>query len=199
MNEQDERIELVEAIYRKHCAAGTAISAHLPRLRALAEGLDLVVEFGVKRGASSSALLLGAKRVISYDVVETREARDLERIAEDWWAYRIQDSRIAEPTVCDLLFVDSLHTYAQCQAELEAHANLVTRYLILHDVSTFGEVGADGETGRQQWTYQAGMGSVPTKYLGIRPAIDELMIRDQSWRIAARYNDSHGLLVLERR
>jgi hypothetical protein len=40
---------------------------------------------------------------------------------------------------------------------------------------------------------------VPLTALGIRPAIDDLMIRDPSWRIVARYTDSHGLLVLERR
>jgi hypothetical protein len=40
---------------------------------------------------------------------------------------------------------------------------------------------------------------VPTDALGIRPAIDELLIRDPSWRIVAHYTDSHGLLVLERR
>ena len=34
--------------------------------------------------------------------------------------------------------------------------------------------------------------------LGIRPAIDQLLMRDPSWRIMAHYLDSHGLLVLSR-
>jgi len=188
---------MLEEIYRRHVAANTAISAHLPRLRALAEGCDVAVEFGVKRGASSSALLLGAKRVISYDIAATSEARELKRLVPAW-DYRIGDSREADVPECQLCFVDSLHTFDQVDAEL-GHADKVSRYLVFHDVTTFGEVGAMGETGRQSWTYVAGRGSVPPEHRGIRPAIDELMIRDPSWRIVERRVESHGLLVLERR
>lgn len=174
-----------------------ATTAHLPRLRALAEGLDFAVEFGVKRGASSSALLLGARYVRSYDIIETPDARLLQQLAGAKWAYCLADSRTAEVPASDLLFVDSLHTYDQAAAELAAHADQVRRFLIFHDTITFGSIGADGESGRQRWTYTPGH-SVPRPALGIRPAIDELMIRDPSWRIRAHYTDSHGLLVLER-
>lgn len=187
----------LEDIYRLHCAEPRAMSRHLPRLRALAEGCDVAVEFGVKHGASSSALLMGARRVVSYDIVESPQARELEQVAPHW-EYRIEDSRTAEIPECDLLLIDSLHTYQQCRAELEHAADLVRHWLIFHDVLTFGSVGADGETGEQLWTYRNGE-SVPQECLGIRPAIDELMIRDPMWCIAASYTDSHGLLVLERR
>jgi len=187
----------VEAFYERERARPTAIAPHLPRLRALADGLDLAVEFGVKRGASSSALLLGAKRVISYDIVPTHDAKVLQRLAGARWQYLIQDSRTATIPPAGLIFFDSLHTYAQLDAELKAHAGKARRFLVFHDVGTFGEVGADGETGRQLWAYQPGF-SVPVDCLGLRPAIDALMIRDRSWRVAARYVDSHGLLVLER-
>lgn len=187
----------LEELYQAHCAAGTAISPHLPRLRALAEGLDTVVEFGVKRGASSSALLLGAERVISYDVSLTPEARDLRRMVGERWDYRIGDSRTADFDVADMLFIDSLHTFGQVSAEL-LHAHKITRYVVLHDVTTFGEVGAVGESGRQAWTYVAGRGSVPLEHRGIRPAIDDWMIHDPSWRIVERRVESHGLLVLAR-
>jgi len=187
----------LEAIYQAHLRGGSAMALHLPRIRAMTNGLDVAVEFGVKRGASSSALLLAAARVVSYDVIETRQARELLRVAPSW-EYRIEDSRRADVPSCDLLLIDSLHTYAQVKAELEAHADNVRRWLVFHDVITFGVIGADGETGAHLWTYQRGQ-SVPPEALGIRPAIDELMIRDPSWRVAASYTDSHGLLVLERR
>lgn len=175
-----------------------AMTAHLPRLKALADGCSLVVEFGVKRGASSAALLLGAERVRSYDVVATPQALQLQKVAGDRWDYRLQDSRTADISACDLLLVDSLHTYAQVTSELERHADAVRRWLVFHDTITFGSIGANGETGQHLWTYRTGQ-SVPKAAMGIRPAIDELMIRDQSWRIHAHYTDSHGLLVLERR
>jgi len=184
----------LEALYERHCAAGTAISPHLPRLRALADGCDLAVEFGVKRGASSCALLLGAKRVVSFDVVATPQARELEKIAGDRWDYRLEDSRTADVPECDLLFIDSLHTFDQVHAELE-HAGKVRRTLVFHDTVTFGSIGAHGETGDHLWQYKRGQ-SVPLQALGIRPAIDDLMVRCPEWRIAAHYVDSHGLLVL---
>lgn len=189
----------VASIYAQHCATPTAISPHLPRLRALAEGLGVAVEFGVKRGASSSALLMGADRVVSYDIVQTREARELEAVAGERWSYRIEDTRTAAVPAMDLLFLDSLHTYEQVRDELAAHGQKARRYLVFHDTQTFGTVGADGETGRQKWTYVAGKGSVPLDCLGIRQAIDEFQIAHPEWRIAAAYPDSHGLLVLERR
>jgi len=187
----------LEDLYAQHCASGSAMAAHLPRLRALAEGCALAVEFGVKRGASSAALLLGATHVISYDVRETPEARVLEQLAGARWEYRLEDSRAAACPPCDLLFVDSLHTYDQVRAELAAHADHVRRWLVFHDVLTFGTVGAKGESGEQIHPYRRGE-SVPRDALGIRPAIDELLIRDRSWHIAASYSDSHGLLVLRR-
>ena len=127
-----------------------------------------------------------------------RSSPSLERAAAEWWEYRLEDSRTAHFPPPDLLFIDSLHTYAQCKAELEAHAHRVFRYLVFHDIMTFGVIGADGEKGGHLWEYEVGV-SVPPEALGIRPAIDELMIRDPSWHIVKSHVHSHGLLVLERR
>ncbi len=174
-----------------------AITEHLPYLRNLATGLTYVCEFGVRHGASASAFLLGADFVYSYDIKETSKARRLQAIVGSRWTYTIASSLSVRIPMCDLLFIDSLHTYAQCDQELHAHAHRVRRYLVFHDTLTFGSVGADGETGRQQWAYQAGI-SVPLPCLGIRPAIDALQVRDPSWRLVYSSARSHGLLVLER-
>ena len=189
---------MLEDIYRRHVAAKTAISAHLPRLRELASGLDTVVEFGVKRGASSSALLLGAKRVISYDIAPTPEAMALKELAGERWDYRIGDSRKAEFDAADMLFIDSQHDGIHVGAELTCAADRIGRYVVGHDTITFGSVGAKGETGTHCWNYIKGQ-SCPEWALGVRIAFDRLMIRDPSWRIIAHYPESHGLLVLERR
>src|SRR5690349_2341221 len=87
----------LEAIYEQHCAAGTAMSPHLPRLRELAAACGSAVEFGVKRGGSSSAILLGLGdgRLTSYDIVETPQARELKAVAGERWDYLLEDSRVA--------------------------------------------------------------------------------------------------------
>jgi hypothetical protein len=188
----------LEQIYAENASRNRPSAAHLPRLRALADGCALVVEFGVQEGDSSSALLMGAERVISYDIAETVRARQLAEAAPHW-DYRIQSSLEAGPVECDGLFVDSFHTYAHCRAELDRHADSVRSWLAFHDIGTFGEVGGLMAGGRQSWDYSQHVGqTVPEEHRGIRPAIDELLIRDPSWRITARFCDSHGLLVLER-
>lgn len=174
-----------------------AITAHLHTLRTLAESCDVAVEFGVKSGASSSALLMGARYVTSYDIRSNRQARHLARAVAPRWNYVIASSLLVDIPACDLLFIDSLHTFAQCDGELRRHAHRVRRYLVFHDTVTFGSVGADGETGRHLWTYEVGR-EMPTSAWGIRPAIDALMIRDATWQIASHDCHSHGLLVLKR-
>lgn len=181
--------DAVEHLYAQYCNAKHASSAHLPTLRDLARHCQVCVEFGCKHGASATALLLGCPGlVVSYDIAETPRARQLKELAGIGWCYRLQDTRTADDVPdCDLLFIDSLHTYAQVKAELQRHAHRVSRYLVFHDTITFGSVGAVDESGK----------AVPG-VLGIRPAIDELMIADPSWRIARHDTHSHGLLVLAR-
>lgn len=190
----------VEAIYNGHLQNrrhGTA--THLPRLRNYATGCDLAIEFGTQHGASASALLLGARRVISYDLKYSPRLEALATAAGDRWLFRRQDSgRGPSIESCDLLFVDSLHTDAQVTAELSRHADAVRRWLIFHDTMTFGSVGADGASGCLSYHHNRGE-EIPREHYGIRLAIDQLQIRDPSWRIYEHYPESHGLLVLERR
>lgn len=176
----------LEAFYEEQCRAGTAMSAHLPRLRHYAELSEKCIEFGVKKGGSSSALLMGCENVVSYDIAQTAKAMELKAIAPHW-DYRIQSSLEAVPEWCTLLFIDSLHTFDQIDAELWRHADDVTWYIIFHDTVTFGSSDADGETGKK----------LPNTR-GIRPAIDRWMSRRPQWRIREHISESHGLLVLER-
>ncbi len=171
----------IEEIYARHLkAVSSGITAHLPRLRALAEGAKTVVEFGVRSGASSSALLLGAERVFSWDIKETRGALELARVAGARWRYTIGDSRVADIPPCEVLFIDSYHVQAQCAAELEAHAWKVSERIAFHDSVTFGERGEDGGP-------------------GLMFAVREFLEAHPEWIVERHYLDSHGLLILGRR
>lgn len=192
-------IVALNAWFTRLAASGTAMSPHMPRLRDLATDLD-VVEFGVKRGCSTIAFLCSARSVWSVDLVPPRPTDMTAWLtaAGDMWSFHQGDTRTITIPPCDLLLVDANHTYASVAAELTQHADKVRRYLVFHDSLTFGSIGADAETGRPLWIATPGH-SVPPFALGIRPAVDELMIRDPSWHIVAHYTDSHGLLILERR
>ena len=187
----------LESMYQLHCAGRTAMAHHLPYLRALAEGCGLAVEYGVNRGGSTTALLLGAQQVISVDIVNVPIRAKLQTVAGETWSFVQADSTKYDLPKCDLLFIDACHTYAAVKAELRK-AYRVTKYLVFHDTLTFGSIGADGETGRLRWTPVVGQ-SVPYEHLGVRPAIDELMIHDKSWQLKYSSWQSHGFLVLQRR
>lgn len=169
----------LEEFYTREAARPLQMSAHMAKLRELATGLDHAIEFGVRGGASTSALLLGAQRVTSYDVRETQRARELEKIAGPRWTYRLQDSKIAPVEPCDLLFIDSLHTFRQCDAELKRHGDSATTYIVFHDTVSWGERGERGE-------------------VGISPAIDAFLARDQSWKVFYQTPASGGFLALVR-
>lgn len=188
----------IEDLFRSHCEQEGSTNPHLHELRNLAADCDVVVELGTKHGRSASAFLAANCEVWSIDLVESARARRLEELAGGRFHFIVGDSRNVVIPECDLLFVDSLHTHAQVAAELEVHAGSVRRRLVFHDTITFGSVGADGETGQPSWFPMKTGDSVPPEHLGIRPAIDDLMIRDRSWSIAAHHVHSHGLLVLER-
>lgn len=190
--------ESVAAFYAWGLQRVPAQRTHLERLRGLGEGIGFVQEFGTEHGFSAAAWLLSAERVRSWDVAESPLARVLEKVAGERWEYCIGDSREAPVVECDLLYVDSEHTFATCDAELRRHADAVRKRLVFHDTVTFGSVGEDPETHEWAWTHKVGQW-MPVGCLGIRPAIDALMVRDPSWRIVKHWTDQHGMLVLERR
>jgi len=128
---------------------------HLPLLRQLASKCDHVTEFGVREGMGSTVAFLAAqpRALVSWDVNPYSIVN--QRIADLIWRAGRTDFQprvggtlqiVIEPT--DLLFIDTLHTYAHLRAELERHCDpveqKVKKYLVFHDTATFGTKGEDG-------------------------------------------------------
>ena len=179
--------------YARVCRGPNDISEHLPVLRDFASRCERIVEFGVRGGNSTTALLYGLYDHLAYssgcrphslrsfDLNDCPEAAKLERAGDDVdFTFSIADSRKTPPLACDLLFIDTLHTEAQLAAELSRHAGGVRRWILLHDTKTFGDVGEDGGP-------------------GLWPAIVSFIANaDARWRIAERLTNQNGLTVLER-
>ena len=191
--------ELVMRIFKGHLQSEVATAKHLLKLLELAEQCRNIVEFGVNRGASSSAFLLGCRgRLYSWDIKITKQARQLQRAAGSVW--RLSDGDILDirklPDDVDMIFFDSLHTYRQLTQEL-TWGNHSEKYLVFHDTISFGTWGADGEKGRWMEQPKITADFFPALH-GIRLAIDEFMIENPHWKIAYHAPYGHGLLVLER-
>lgn len=173
--------------------AGGDTAEHLPTLRALAANADTssprplwVVEFGVRSIVSTWALLAGRPlSLVSVDIVAPPSAELAEVsgcAAEIGTAFEfIHASTLdLEPVDCDVLFIDTLHTYSQLRAELARHAAGVSGWIAMHDTETFGARGEDG--------------TEP----GLRAALDEFLAAHTEWEIVHDVANCNGLVVLER-
>lgn len=187
------------------------INEHLPTLRALALEAGVVVELGMRTGVSTVALAAGRPaRLVSLDVNPgaVRETcsrfracgldliesmASLREPGVDFllgapWSTRAIELRTGSslewgPIPCDLLFVDTLHTERQLEAELERWAPVVRGKIALHDTVTFGKIGEDG------------------RCPGLRGAINYFLHLGKGqgrWRIKTHYMNNNGLMVLER-
>ena len=181
--------EALEHYYRKRCAIPDNLGQHLPILRALAEECKTVVEFGVQKGRSTVAFLLGCPGpVYSYDLTKPPSQRMFEENAGNRWIFQVADSRTVDIPECDLLFIDTDHTYEQLKAELVNAVHKVRRYVGLHDTVIFGHADASG-VGEKT--------ILGTR--GLLPALAEYLSGHLEWKIKKHYTeDRYGLLVLER-
>lgn len=162
----------IEERYQELCRTPSDINLHLPTLREYADKCDHVTEFGVRGCVSLHAFLASkAKRVVAYDIanVAVPDCPKLTFICADVLKVDI------EPT--DLLFIDTLHTFAQLHGELYWHADLVRKFIILHDTEIFGRTGEDGGP-------------------GLNAAIAEFLSENQAWSEIYRSKANNGLTIL---
>lgn len=156
------------------------ILEHMPTLRRLADGCASVVEFGTRTGNSTIAFLASrARRVDSYDIAEVCLFLP-DDCAERWTFHRNDTSTLADIPGCDMLFIDTLHSYGQVKAELR-HAGRVARFLVFHDTVTFGSHDENHTQGP-----------------GICSAVFEFLARHPEWRVSEHYSHNNGLTVLAR-
>jgi hypothetical protein len=164
------------------------INEHLPVLFSLGLQCQTIVEFGVRGGSSTTALLTALKMqsrqtsMYSYDILECPgPIAALKPLCDDntiWSFIRADTSQLKTIPECDLLFIDTLHTHDQVTLELR-HGNAARRWIVIHDTVLFGVNGEQGQP-------------------GIRIAIDTFRHRNPDWRIRYEYKHNNGLLILER-
>jgi hypothetical protein len=170
--------------YNWACAQSSDINFHLPVLKSFADQCGTVTEFGVRSGMSSRAFLVSnAQTLRMYDLVLDGGVAQLVEFCANRGRdviYQAADTLALEPQPSDMLFVDTLHTYHQLQAELARHGSSVNKFIAFHDTQTFGTVD---ET-------QNGPGLVP--------AMLEWLAANPEWRVVYHTYINNGLTVLGR-
>jgi GT2 family glycosyltransferase len=175
------RAAALAAAYGRSCTNVSDINEHLPTLARYAALCKRVTEFGVRTAVSTTALLYAQPEVLtSHDIKPSAEASALEPSkGKTDFKFIVSDTLKTTIAPTDMLFIDTLHTYAQLKAELALHAGKVSKYIVLHDTTTFGELSEDGTTP------------------GLWQAVEEF-VAEGEFRVAERYTNNNGLTILER-
>jgi hypothetical protein len=177
--------ENVLAAYTKLCELQSDINEHLPTLKKYAEECDHVTEMGVRSIVSTWALLAGKpKTMVSIDI-NNIDCSQVKKEAGRTTAFSFIQGNTLEMEIdeTDLLFIDTYHNYDQLTIELQRHASKARKYIILHDTTTFAEVGEsyDGIQRRGLW-----------------PAVTEFLEASGNWEILERFENNNGLTILHR-
>jgi predicted O-methyltransferase YrrM len=176
-------MNLAETRFRDLIKIASDINYHLPILFEYAKKCGHVTEFGVRTGVSTMAFLSACpKRLVSYDLFHDvgvaegfKEAREMGLNYD----YKIENVLETEIEETDLLFIDTFHTEDQIQKELSLHASKVKKYIIFHDVETYGWIGEDGGC-------------------GILRKILEFITLNTGWKPIYYSRFNNGLLVIEK-
>jgi hypothetical protein len=167
--------KLREEIFAELSASPSDINEHLETLRSYAGRSSRVVEFGTRTGVSTLALLAGQPdSLITVDI--DRNLVNVDHIygcvGDTDFKSEIASSLDYTIDACDLLFIDTDHTYAQLAAELKRHSKSVTRWIAMHDTETFP---------------------------GCMVACNEFLRENaEQWAMLAHHSHNNGLTILER-
>jgi hypothetical protein len=180
---------LIDALYDMAVATETDINEHLPVLRELGRGKN-ILELGVRTGCSSIAFLAGRpESLTSIDIdwsqLDPQVIAGAELAGVDWTRFEI--SSIYAHTFLpgpeyrryDLLFIDTLHTADQIREELRIHAPHADR-IVIHDTVANWTKGENG---------QPGIGG---------PILDLIEPVDSVWSVEMEYHNNNGLMILRR-
>ena len=184
------------------------IREHLPTLTRYASRCESVTEFGVRGVVSTWALMAGRPaRLTSFDLDHYTQfgVTDgvLEAVAKaNGVEFRFiqEDVRKTDKVgVTDLLFIDTLHAYKQMKMELMLHADKAKKYLVFHDIVSFGNRNEAGMVAKDGWP--SGLRNYFQNLEdreGINPAIVEFLRDNRQWMIEEMLTYNNGLLVLRK-
>ena len=180
------------------------INEHLVTLRDIGKEIDTVLEFGTGLLARSAVSWIAARvaRLETWDIkplgalVEKR-LRDMARMSHT--RLLIQKGSTDEVFVDrdhDLLFTNGRHRGKTLASELANNHQHIRRYIIIHDVVTFGWNAKSRIPNVMIRDFQNV--KIPTADDGLLPAIFGFLSEHPEWKIRRCYTNNNGLLILER-
>jgi hypothetical protein len=171
------------------------INEHYPVIHYLASQCDSIVELGGVREFNTSMLLALAKpkKFTTVDSVEDvvnhenyGKLKDFCGRAGIEYDHITDDTRMVDIDSTDMLFTDSIHTADFVKSELLTHAQFVSKYIVIHDTSVYGDLGETGHFVNGGYHRVA----------GLRHGINEFLEIDSTWVKLYEYGHNNGLTIL---
>jgi predicted O-methyltransferase YrrM len=171
----------LKELYAHNCKHAADIREHLPYLAGLAHGAETIVELGFRTGRSTSAFLFGNPDVnlYVYDIAPCQQARAVFENLTQFFVFEQANSLEVSIPECDLLFIDSYHSYSQLYHELDMHCGYADT-IVMHDTETFGHEGEDKNRP------------------GLQQAIREFMEKHEEWGGMVHFKNNNGLTMIRR-
>lgn len=171
----------VDDVFNWACRTPRDLNLHLPRLKELAAKCDYVAEITKRRESSVALLAARPKKLVSlhseHETLLANLGVQVSREGATDWQLVFGDSLTASLGPCDMLFIDSQHTYSRLTAELERFAPTVSRFIVMHDTQLYGKVGED-------------------KQPGLMHAIADFLTKNPNWFIVSHTTKQFGLTVM---
>lgn len=202
-------MDTIHEHYIEYCNKKGDINEHLLTLRAYAGECDSILELGTRGCVSAWAFALGmlegggdnrvliVNDITSCDVEELEEAIALTSLTfKKYWQ---NDLTLELGCNIDLVFIDTWHVYGQLIRELEKFSKITNKYMILHDIESFGYMGEpmNSEDVRKVMI-KYGM-SLEEVTMGLMPAVNHFLEKyGHEWTIKEVYTNNNGLLILEK-
>lgn len=173
--------------FQEHLNRASDIQQHLGLLHGLAcrNDVESVVELGFRTGVSTSAFLAAGVHVYSVDIDPgcRPHVQRLAKVYPDTFVFKVGDSTSNDHLQdCDLLFIDTDHTYATTMAELDHWNGHVNTWIVLHDTVSFGRIDRP-----------------PGKGAGVMSAVDDFLTLFDEWMQWLHLPNNNGLTILKRR
>lgn len=193
--------------YELHSHTPSDIYEHLPLLRQLSRECSSVVEIGLRSMVSTWGVLQGLAEspaktksymgidLYSPDLGKLGMAKKLAEGNQINFNFVEENSMHAEIKSTDLLFIDSLHTYAHLTYELERYAGNVKKYIAMHDTSA---PWGDTDDSEYYGNYSEYPKAIDKTKRGLWPAVVDFLSRHPEWKLEARHENNHGFTILKR-
>jgi hypothetical protein len=179
----------------------------LKHLRKLSNESEIVVELGIREMVSTLGLFVGLeengkplKKYYGVDLSYPTQKifNSILKFAKSAgidFQFMIANDLEIEPIECDLLFIDTLHTYRQLTLELEKFSPKVKKYIAMHD--TDEPWGWEDEPNYTDETSACPDWINPTKR-GLFEAVEDFLARHPEWVKHEQHTNCHGFTVLKR-